>query len=129
MLQRDRLQAAVQVIGPTVIAALRFVGIALFRSDHHRAAMRALVVDRIYLPVGSPNHNDRLLGELRAEIVAFMFDLAFVADIYPSVSEDAFKLKIEDKGSEYNRRCTRAGCTRQDRSSLMRQCSERKPVC
>ena len=45
VLQRHRLEPAVEMIGPAVIAALEFVGVALVVRDHHRAAMGALVVD------------------------------------------------------------------------------------
>src|SRR5215470_6082946 len=98
MLKRDRLDAAVQVVGPAVIAALKFAGVAFVRRHDHRAAMSALIMKRVYLPTGATNYDDGLRRQLGAEIVALIFDLAFMADVYPGAAKDAFKLKIEDRG-------------------------------
>ena len=97
MLQRDRLQPPVEMIGPAVIAALEFVGVALVGGDHHRAAMRALIVDDLQLPSASRTTMIGLRPIVRAEIVAGCLHLAFVADIDPGGAEDALDLERENR--------------------------------
>ena len=93
MLQRDRFQSAVKMIGPSVIAALEFVRRALVGGHNHRSAMRALIVQHLQRPVCVTHHDDRLAADLRAEIIADVFDLALVADENPGGSEDPFELE------------------------------------
>ena len=64
MLQRHGFQAAVEMIGPAVIAALKFVGPAFVERDHERAAMRALVMHDVDLAVRAAHHHDRLAAEI-----------------------------------------------------------------
>ena len=48
------------MIGPAVIAALEFVGIALVIGDDERAAMGALIVDDADFAIGVAHQHDRL---------------------------------------------------------------------
>ena len=97
MLQRHRLEPAVEMIGPAVIAALELVGPSLIQGDHHGAAMGALVVQDMQRLVGTANYNDRLAPDLGAKVIARLANLTFVADIDPGAAEDALEFKLEDR--------------------------------
>src|SRR5579872_1553270 len=96
MLQRHGLQAAIEMIGPAVIAALKFAGVAFIRGDDQRSPMGALIVDDVNGAVGVAHQHDRLAADEASIIVAGIFDLAFVADIDPGDPENAFQLQLED---------------------------------
>ena len=98
MLQRNGLEPAIEVIGPTVIAALEFVGIALFVGNDESASMRALIMNDVQASVRPANQHNRLPSQLSTQIIAGVFDLAFVADINPGLAEYALDLEIEDRG-------------------------------
>ena len=57
--------------------------------------MGALVMKYVEFAVGAANHHDGLTGEVCAKIIAGLFDLAFVADVYPRVAKDALQFKLE----------------------------------
>jgi hypothetical protein len=97
VLERNSFQAAVEMIGPAVIAALKFVSPPLIERDHHGAAVGALVVQDMELFVGTADDDDRLAPDLRAKIIARLAHLAFVADIDPGPAENALELKLEDR--------------------------------
>ena len=63
MQQRHRLEPAVEMIGPAVIAALKFVSPPLVQGNHHGAAMGALVVQDMQRLVGTADHDDRLAAD------------------------------------------------------------------
>jgi hypothetical protein len=96
VLQRHGLEFAVEVIGPAVIAALEFVGRAAIVRDHHRAAMRALIMQRADLAFRIPHDHQRLARDARAEIVAGLLDLALVPYIDPGGREDARHFQFEN---------------------------------
>ncbi len=96
MLQRHCLEPAVEMIGPAVIAALEFVGVALVVGDHERAAMGALIMNDADLAVGVAHQHDGLAADEAAEIVAGILHLAFVADIDPGGAENALQFQFED---------------------------------
>ena len=98
MLQRHRFEPAVEVIGPAVIAALEFLGMALVIGDDQRAAMSALIVDDADLAFGVAHQHHRLLADEGGEIVARLLHLAFMADIDPGGAEDALHFEIENGG-------------------------------
>src|SRR5271170_800816 len=97
VLERYRLQSPIKVIGPTVIAALKFAGAALVGGDHQRAPMSALIVQNVHRLVGTAHNDDRLASDLRAKVIAGFLDLAFVTDIDPRGTEDALELKLENR--------------------------------
>src|SRR5262249_4736370 len=98
VIERHRLDAAVEVVGPNVIAAGEFRRVALVGRDDHGAAVGALVVDHAHRPLVVAHYNDRLAPHARGEIVAGLFDLALVPDIDPGGTEDAVHLELEDGG-------------------------------
>jgi hypothetical protein len=85
------------MIGPAVIAALEFIGIAFVGRDHHRAAMRTLIAQNLKFSGGVAHDDNRLARNLSAEEVADIPDLALVADIDPGGAEDALELKFKDR--------------------------------
>ena len=97
VLQRHRLEPAVEMIGPAVIAALELVGPPLVERDHHGAAMGALVVQHMQRLVGTANHHDRLAPDLGAKVIARLAYLTFMADIDPGAAEDALEFQFEDR--------------------------------
>ena len=97
MLQRHRLEPAIEMIGPAVIAALEFLGVALVIGNDQRAAMGALIVNDADLAFGVAHQHDRLAADEGAEIVAGVFHLAFVADIDPGSAENALQLELENR--------------------------------
>jgi hypothetical protein len=80
-----------------VIAALKLIGVASVGRHHHRAAMRTLIAQNLKFPRRVAHDDNRLAGDLRAEEVADIPDLALVPDIDPGGTEDALKLKLEDR--------------------------------
>ena len=98
VLQRHRLEPAIEMIGPAVIAALEFLGIALVVGDDERAAMGALIVDDADFAVGVAHQNHRLLADEGGKIIARIFHLAFMADIDPGGAENALELEFENGG-------------------------------
>ena len=97
MLQRHGFQAAVEMIGPAVITALKLVGLPLIERNHHGAAMGALVVQDMQGVVGAADHHDRLPPDLRAKVIARLAHLTFVADIDPGTTENTLEFKLEDR--------------------------------
>jgi len=97
MLQRNRLQTPVQMVGPAVIAALKLVGSPLVEGDHHGAAVRALIVQDVQRPIGAAHDDDGFAPDLRAEIIARLPDLALVADVDPCGAEDALEFELENR--------------------------------
>ena len=81
-----------------MIAAGEFRRVPFVGRHDERAAMSALVVDHAHASFLVPHQNDRLASHARREIVAGLFDLAFVPNIEPSHAEDAFHLQFEDGG-------------------------------
>src|SRR6195256_5147597 len=55
-----RLLLAKKMIGPAVIAAREFAGIALFVGGHHRTPMRALIMDDVDFSLSIAHQHDRL---------------------------------------------------------------------
>ena len=98
MIERHRLDATVEMIGPTVIAAGELARVALVGRHHQSAAMGALVVDHMHRPLRIAHQNDGLAPHAGREIVARVLDLALVPDIEPSRAEDALHLQLEDTG-------------------------------
>jgi hypothetical protein len=96
VLERDGLQTPIEVVGPAVIAALELIGVALLGCDDHCATMRTLIVDDLKLSLGVAHDDDRLAPDFRAEIVADVLNLAFVADVDPCGAEDPPKFKLEN---------------------------------
>src|SRR5262249_15954364 len=95
VLERYRFQAAVEMIGPAVIAALEFAGVALVRSHHHRTAMGTLIVQDPNASASITHHEHRLPAHLRSKIVGNVPDLALVPDIDPGFAEDAFEFELK----------------------------------
>ena len=58
--------------------------------------MGALVVDDAEFAFGIAHHHHRPAADLRREIVAGLFHLAFVADVDPGGAEDPLHLQLED---------------------------------
>jgi hypothetical protein len=58
--------------------------------------MGALIVNDTDHAVSVAHQHDRLPPDEGAEIVAWIFNLAFVADINPRVPENPFHLEVED---------------------------------
>src|SRR6266581_5108324 len=85
------------MIGPAVIAALEFAGIALVVGDHERAAMRALVMNDPDFALGIAHQHDRLAADKSADVVAGIFHLAFMADVNPSRPEYPLHFEFEDR--------------------------------
>ena len=97
MVERHRLELAVEVIGPAVIAAGELRRVALLGRHHHGAAVGALVVHHVQRAVVVAHHHHRLAADLGREIVAGIFHLALVADIDPGRAEQALHLQLEDR--------------------------------
>jgi hypothetical protein len=77
-------------------AAKEFAGIALSINDNLGAFVWATVEQHMDI-IGFVAHLDnRLIANLRREIVALVRGLAFVADKNPSVGEDVLHLKRVD---------------------------------
>src|SRR6516164_8340715 len=96
VLQRHRLEPAVEMIGPAVIATLKFVGIAFVVGNDQRTAVSALIVDDANFAFGIANENHGLAADEGAYIVAGLAHLALVADIDPGPAEYPFHLRFED---------------------------------
>src|SRR6476620_6687509 len=84
------------MIGPAVVATGEFAGVARVVGDHHRTAMRALIMDDANGALGIAHQNNRLAADEGAEIIAGIFHLAFVADVNPGGPENALELKLEN---------------------------------
>ena len=84
------------MIGPAVIAALEFTGVALVAGNDERAAMGALVMDDADFALGVAHQNDRFAADKRAHIIPGFLHLAFVSDINPCHAEDALQFQLED---------------------------------
>src|SRR5262245_42344217 len=95
VLQRDRLEPAVQVIGQAVVAAAEFRGMPSFRRHDHRAAVGALVVQERNPAGGIAHEQQRLASDPGGEKVPRIPDLAFVPDIDPRGAEDSLQLELE----------------------------------
>src|SRR5260370_38500899 len=96
MQQRRRLEPAVEVIGPAVIAAAELRRVPAIRRHHHGAAMGALVVQQLQLSVGVAYQQQRLAADPRGEEAAGILHLALVPDIEPARAEAALALELED---------------------------------
>jgi hypothetical protein len=96
VLQWDRLEPAVQMIGPAVITTLKFVGVTLVIGDDQRTAMRALIMDDANFALGIANKNHGLAADESPRVVAGIANLALVADVNPRGAEDSFHLRFED---------------------------------
>ena|SRR5215468_8453738 len=79
MLQRHSLYPAVEVIGPAVVAAGEFGGIAAPGRDHERAAMGALIVDDADRASGIVNQHDGPAADRGGGIVTRDFSPGFHA--------------------------------------------------
>ena len=95
MLQWSSLDAAVEVIGPTVIATGELGRVTAFGRDHKRAAVSTLIVDDVNAIVAIAHQHHRLAPDPGGEIVAGIFHLALVPDIDPGGGENPFELKLE----------------------------------
>src|SRR5262249_43297794 len=94
--QRGGLEAAVEVIGPAVVAAAEFGRVAAVRGDHHRAAMGALVREQLNGGGRVANEQQRLAPDPRRQKISGIFDLALVPDIDPCRAENSLELQLED---------------------------------
>jgi hypothetical protein len=59
--------------------------------------MRTLIAQDGKLSGGVAHHDNRLAGDLRAEEIADIPDLALVPDIDPGGAEDALELRFENR--------------------------------
>src|SRR5262249_53606338 len=96
VLQRHRLDPAVEMIGPAVIAALEFGRVALVVGDDERSAVGALIVNDADVALGVAHQHHRLAPDKCAKVVAGIFDLALVPDIDPGDAEYPFQLELEN---------------------------------
>jgi len=110
VIERHCLDPAVEVVGPTVIAAGEFRRVALVGGHDHGAAVGALVVDHAHLSLVVAHQHDRLASHARGEIVAGLFDLALVPDVNPGGVEDALHLELEDGGIGVDATVHATGC-------------------
>ncbi|KAG1318756.1 hypothetical protein G6F63_015070 [Rhizopus arrhizus] len=86
LLQRDRQQAAVRLEGPGVIrAAEELAGVAAGIARHHRALVRAAVVQHAHALVAVADHHHGLVAHGGGDVVARIGHLAVVADVDPGV--------------------------------------------
>src|ERR1700746_1564203 len=89
VLQWDRLEPAVEMIGPAVITTLKFVGVTLVVGDDQRTTMRALIMDDANFALGIANKNHGLAADESPRVVAGIANLALVADVNPRDAEDS----------------------------------------
>ncbi len=92
---RHRVEVAVGLECPAVIAAAEQLRVALGVVANDGAAMSAAVVDHVDLAVAVPRQHDRMLADPRGDEVAGLRHLAFVADIDPASTEDLVHLQVE----------------------------------
>src|SRR5262249_54188505 len=97
VLQRHGFEPSIEMVGPAVVAALKFLRSALVVGDHERAAMGALIMDDAHLAIAVAHQNDRFAADETTNVVAGIFYLAFVADIDPGVAEYPRHFQIEDR--------------------------------
>ena len=81
-----------------MIAADEFACVAFIGRHHQSTAMGTLVMDHTHRSLRIAHQNDGFAPHAGREIVARIFDLAFVPDIEPSRAEDALHLQLEDTG-------------------------------
>src|SRR6266700_298247 len=98
VLERNRMQRAVGLIGPAVVAAAEELDVALAVADHLGAAMAAAIVEDVDGAVAVPAHHHRLPAERRRDVIARTCHLAVVADIDPGPTENPFHLELEELG-------------------------------
>ena len=95
--QRDREQRAVGLERPGMIwTAEEFPGVAAGVDGDARALVRAAVVEDVHHAVAVADHQDRLLADRRAIIIACVGHLAVVTDINPRVGEQMLHLQVEN---------------------------------
>ena len=94
--QRYADKFAVGAVGPAVIAANEFFGMAAVGRDHHGAAMGALIVYQANAAIGVADKYQGTPADPGGDEIARLPDLAFMADIHPGAVEDAFHLHLED---------------------------------
>ena len=97
VLQRHCFEPAVEMIGPAVVAALEFAGIAAVVGDYERSAMGALIVDNADFAFGVAHQYDRFPADEGTKIIAGVFYLAFVTDIDPGDAKYPLQLEFEDR--------------------------------
>ena len=100
---RHRVEVAVGLERPAVIAAAEELRVALLLVADDGAAVAAAVVDDVDLAVGVPRQHNRMLADAGGDEVAGLRHQAFVADIDPGPAEDLVHLQVEHFGIEIER--------------------------
>ncbi len=93
--QRRGLEAAVEMVGPAVIATAELVGVPAVGGDHHGAAVGALIVQQTDRSVRIAHQQQRLVADTGGEKVPGVSDLALMPDIDPGRAEDLRELALE----------------------------------
>src|SRR5258706_5476578 len=93
--ERNGVQRAIGLVGPSVVAAAEELDVALAIADDLGAAMAAAVIDNMHRAVCVPAHDDGLAADRLRQIVPRLCHLAVMPDIDPGTPEDALHFELE----------------------------------
>ena len=92
LFEGDRLQRAIRVIAPAMIAAAELLDVATGVTDQHGTLVRATVVENFNLIVCVPDHDHGLTADNGRIVITRIGHLAVVTNVDPGMLEDAFHL-------------------------------------
>ena len=95
--ERHADEVALQIVGPLVIGADEFLGVAAELAAELGGAVRAAVLEHVDRAVLGARHHDRRRAHIRADEVAGIRHLGFERHVVPGAAvEDPFHLALVD---------------------------------